>query len=125
MRALGLLATLFVLEAGCSQDSKKRKSQLVPEQNESMTEIESAVRRVVGERLRVKPESLDMKAPIADELDVVQIVMTLEERLMFDIPDQIIEKHSKAKLGEPACKLSPAQLVVIAEESRALADRKR
>lgn len=135
MLRFNLLAVILALVAGCTQDSPVKKAEEKPvkgeekqttSQNKIMKdEVEPVVRVVVAERLRIKPESLDMKKPIADELDVVQVVMTLEERFMFDIPDAVIEKHSKAKLGEPACKLSPSQLVGIVEESRMLAAKKR
>jgi acyl carrier protein len=123
------LSAFLALIAGCAQEqqvSKNNQEKLVALQSKTTKDdVEPIVRIVVADRLKVKPSSLDMKKPIADELDVVQVVMTLEERFMFEIPEAVIEKHSKAKLGEPACKLSPLQLVAIVEESRSLAEKKR
>ena len=98
MIRLSVLAILLVPVAGCSQnagsDAKNRDERQVGP-NTPKSDIEPIVRRVVGERLKVKPESLDMRKPIADELDVVQIVMTLEDRLMFEIPDRVITGPQK------------------------------
>ena len=120
MLRLGSNAIVFACMLGCVQSSS---TEAKPDQDQTRTkpkdeQVEAIVRSVVAERLRLKPQSLDMKAPLSDELDVLDIVMTLEERFMVEIPDRIIEKHSGAKLGEPTCKLSPSQLVAIVEESR-------
>ena len=113
--------------AGCAQDSapgakNRDENYAVSREETKQPDFELVVRRVVGERLKVKPESLDMTKPISDELDVVQIVMTLEERFVILIPDKIIEKHGKGKLGDLSCKLTPSQLVAIVKESWELAD---
>jgi acyl carrier protein len=125
--------SLLVVALGCtmgctygsSANGSKTEQQPVDSQDKkSKNDVEPVVRGVVAERLRVKPQSIDMNKPIVDELGVVQIVMTLEERFKIEIPDKIIDQHGHAKLGEPACKLSPFQLVAIVEESRKLAAKK-
>ena len=84
-------------------------------------EVESIVRDVVAAQLHVDPKKLDMKKPIADEIDAVLIVMDLEERCNLEIPDPIIKKHTRTDLGDPGCKPSPAQLVAIITESKSAA----
>jgi acyl carrier protein len=128
MRRVGFLLLLPMCILGCEQRSTTdTKSQLDSKLQTHQPEadgVEGVVRRVVSERLRVNPQSLDMNKAIADELDVVQVVMTLEERFAVEIPDRVIEKHAGAKLGAPKCKPSPAQLIEIVKDSKQLAAKK-
>lgn len=97
----------------------------VPKAINSNEGVESIVRREVAARLRVNPQSLDMKQAIADGVDVIHIVMSLEERFVLEIPESVIVKHVGVELGNLACKPSPMQLVAIVSESQELAARKK
>jgi acyl carrier protein len=128
MRRIGFLQVLCACLLGCDQrpstDDKDQANLKVRPQQQDAEMVEDIVRSVVSDRLRVKPQTLDMNKAIPDELDVVHIVMTLEERFVVEIPDQVIEKLVGAKLGDPKCKPSPALLVQIVRESRELANKK-
>ena len=53
-----------------------------------------------------------------DDLDLVEIVMTLEEKLGVVISDQMIEKYAGEKITEWP-KSTPMELVRIVEECKA------
>jgi acyl carrier protein len=82
---------------------------------------EKSVRTVIGELLKVDPASIAMDCFIsdpplkADELDLVEIVMELEDRNNVEFSDEAIEKHLGGKLGGgggPA-RITPNQLALI------------
>lgn len=60
-------------------------------------EIQSRVRKIVGEQLGVKEEEITPEASFvddlgADSLDTVELVMALEEEFETEIPDEDAEK---------------------------------
>ncbi len=77
-------------------------------------DAERTVREVVAKTLNVNPASLNMDAPIsdpplnADDLDLVEMVMELEERLSIQIPDALVEKHVGGAF--PAGKKAPVRI---------------
>jgi acyl carrier protein len=128
MQRVGFLLVFSVCALGCDRrsgtDNKSHPDTKPQTQQPEADEVERVVRQIVSDHLRVDPQSLDMKKAIADELDVVDIVMTLEEQFTLEIPDRVIAKHTGARFGDPKCKPSPAQLVEIVRESRQLSVKK-
>jgi acyl carrier protein len=100
------LLLVAVLAMGCS--------------NTNETEIQ--VRKVIAAQLKTSPQAIDMNRSLGeqkgDALDLVEMVMTLEEKLGVVISDQMIEKYVGAKM-EQWPKLTPKQLVRIVEECKA------
>jgi len=88
------------------------------------SETEISVRKIIAAQLKGTPEAIQMNVPLrdqkADDLHLVEILMTLEERFEVKIPDQIIEKYAGGKVGHTWSKLTPSQLVQIVEECKAL-----
>jgi acyl carrier protein len=104
---------------GCNSEAEPRKSsstQAAPDATES------AVRAVISELLKVDSAAIPMDLPIsdpplkADELDVVEIVMELEERLGIEVSDAAIERYA-GKLGKGPIRITPNQLVAIVREA--------
>jgi acyl carrier protein len=86
-------------------------------------EHEEIVRAVIAELMNVDLASIDMNQPLsapplkADELDLVEMVMELEDRLGIVIPDADLEQAA-GTLGKGPVQLTPAQLVTIVGNAR-------
>jgi acyl carrier protein len=93
--------------------------------------VEKAVRAVISDYLKVDPTAIEMNNPLsnpplkADALDLVQIVMTLEERLGVDISDAELERQTAIKLGQGFARITPAQLVSVARTAPKLERSKK
>jgi len=62
-----------------------------------MENIEDHVKKIIADRLSLKPEDVKNSASFvddlgADSLDTVELVMALEEEFELDIPDEEAEK---------------------------------
>ncbi len=94
-----------------------------PQNAKPAADIEKTVRAVIAEQLKVNADTIDMKKPLsgpplkADELDIVELVMTLEERLGVEIPDSAIDKYGGLMPKNGSSRLSPADLVSIAADA--------
>jgi acyl carrier protein len=86
------------------------------------------VRTVIADQLKVDPASIVMDRPIsepplkADELDLVEIVMTLEEQRGVEISDAALERYGN--LGD-SLRITPNQLASVVREARSDGQRKR
>src|ERR1019366_2588919 len=82
---------LLVL-VGCGESNPEK-----PKAANASPEVERVVRAVVARQLKVKADGIDMKKPLsalnADDLDIVEMVMDLEEQLDITIPDSAIERY--------------------------------
>lgn len=96
---LSLLAAL--LQAGCGSATPHQHSERAPRQVGSGESASSEYQRIVarisgivGEQLDLNVREVDMNAPLskqkkaADELDVVEIVMSVEEAFNIEIKDE-------------------------------------
>jgi acyl carrier protein len=111
----------LLVVSGCSSEAKPDKgstSQATPDADEQV------VRAVISEKFKVDPVAIAMDKPIsepplkADDLDIVEIVMELEERLLVQVSDKAIERYNSAKLGNGGkVGITPNQLVTIVKES--------
>jgi acyl carrier protein len=81
--------------------------------------VERVVREVIADLLEVDAAVIPMDRPIsdpplkADDLDVVEIVMEVEERLGIEIADAAIERQAGGTLE----RITPNQLVSVAREA--------
>jgi acyl carrier protein len=84
--------------------------------------VERTVRAAIADLLKVDASSIPMDQPIsspplkADELDLVEIVLELEERLDIEIDDATVERQA-GPLGKGPLRITPNQLVTIAREA--------
>ncbi len=96
-----LCVALTILQAGCSggrPDSTPAANAPVVARGQSNSdkpqEPSARVTKIVAEILSLKPEEVDVDAPLtkqknpADELDVVEIVMGVEEAFNIEIKDE-------------------------------------
>ncbi len=83
---------------------------------------EKVVRQVIGKLLKADPASIAMDKSIAapplkaDELDIVEIVMDLEERLHIEVSDAAIERYNGGQLSA-AVRITPNQLIAMVKEA--------
>jgi acyl carrier protein len=84
---------------------------------------EKAVREVIADLLKVDAEAIPMDRPIsdppltADDLDLVEIVMELEDRLGIEIADADIEGQPGGALGKGPVRITPNQLAAVARKA--------
>jgi acyl carrier protein len=112
-----MLLLLFISLAGPSGCSPRSTATTQLEHGDRATELEKAaqkndsdilalrktVRKVIAQHLAVSVDLVDMDKPLceppckADDLDLVEIVMALEERLAIEIPDKMLEDRLKER----------------------------
>jgi acyl carrier protein len=114
-----ILISLIVILIGCSSEREPTKGPEIQAQSDGN---KSAVRAVISEILKLEAAAIPMDRPIsdpplkADELDLVEIIMELEDRLGVKISDATVELYA-GKLGKGPIKVTPNQLVLLVEQS--------
>jgi acyl carrier protein len=79
---------------GASPTIKSRSTSAGQDSNKLSQEVLARVTQIVAESLRLKPEEVNVDAPLskqknpADELDVVEIVMMVEEAYQVEVKDE-------------------------------------
>ncbi len=136
LRARLMILTLGLL-AGCSSEPQSEPSDLAesgepkpnvlatptprpstskPNPPDAPLTAQAAVQSAIAKQFQIAPSTIEMHHPLgnaplnADELDVVELVMEIEETLHVTIPDEA--------LGTNPLKLTPARLVEIVEQAR-------
>jgi len=83
--------------------SKKKKFGPAWYEENSMSNIEERVKKIVGEQLGVKDDIANDASFVddlgADSLDTVELVMALEEEFECEIPDDEAEKITTVQLA--------------------------
>lgn len=80
-------------------------------------EAEAAVRHAIAELFDVEPSGIDMQQPLSgeplglDDLDFVELVIEIEDRLGVVIEDEEIEALVGAPLDDSWTRVTPAMLV--------------
>jgi acyl carrier protein len=111
--------------ASNTEQPKGRSNQGTPDA------AEKAVRAVISDLLKVDSSAIPMDKPIsepplkADDLDLVEIVMELEERQGVEISDAALERYAGGKFGKGPIRITPNQLVLIVREAPKLKESKR
>jgi acyl carrier protein len=95
------LVTILSLLAGCGNKSHSQNSNLKPEDDKptrsvssDYEQILSGVRNIVAKQLSLDASAIDVDVPLskqkvaADELDVVEIIMKVEETFGIEIKDE-------------------------------------
>ena len=129
---LSTLAIVVLADTGCTSASQKAEDKEtiaasnVPEQRRDQDDVDQILTIVAG-YFEIDPAQIELYAPIndlpssADELDVVQLLMAIEERLNVEIKDEELERLlDTAELSELPHRLSVdtlAQLVAAARSS--------
>ncbi|HEU4511344.1 MAG TPA: phosphopantetheine-binding protein [Pyrinomonadaceae bacterium] len=106
---LSLLACL--LQAGCNRSTRDDSSKGTPRSAGSASaeyqQIVDKISDIVGDQLNLNPSEVDVDRPLsqqknpADDLDVVEIIMTVEQA--FDIPisdEEVARDLSVRKLAD-------------------------
>jgi acyl carrier protein len=105
---------------GCTSNSEPTN----PAANQTAAdELNNAVRAVISEILKVDPSTIQMDKPIsdpplkADDLDLVEIVMELEDRLSIEISDAPSSGIPAPYPGKSSFKLLQINLVAIVRDA--------
>jgi acyl carrier protein len=111
--AIALIATLILL-SGCenkfsqTSNSKARVDKPTQVVSSDPEQILSGIRNIVAKQLNLEASAVDVDAPLAkqkvaaDELDVVEIIMGIEETFGIEIKDEEVsnpEGHLKNDLS--------------------------
>ena len=121
-----LRVLVVVLAAGCSGAPESNGTGPAPAKD-----ADRAVREAMASVFDVKPSSVDMNRPLgdppfnADELDLVELVMEVEERLGVEIPDAKIEELEAGQPKKAPVRVTPAQLVEIARQAKPASKSKK
>ena len=123
----GVLALL--LQAGCGnappqQPAERKPGEIAPLQSASSDNqrIVEKISGIVGKQLDLQVREVDVNAPLskqkkaADELDVVEIIMSVEEAFGVEIKDEEVG----ASLEEVSRDLSVKKLADIVSKKRSL-----
>ena len=107
--------------AGCSGQPQPAGATADPA---ASRDPEVAVRAAIAAQFKLDPLAIDMSRPLseapynADDLDLVELVMEIEEKLGVRIADERMEEMSGGKLGKTAIRITPAQLVILAKQAK-------
>jgi acyl carrier protein len=114
------LVGLLVLVLGCTANTESPKGQ---PGDVKLDAAEKMVRAVIAEQMKVDASAIRMDNSIsdpptkADDLDLVEIVMTLEERVGVEITDAAIERYLGGKMINAPPRITPNQLARIVREA--------
>jgi acyl carrier protein len=113
---------------GCTSNTepgKGKSKQALPDNPEKV------VRDVISAQMNVDSSAIQMDKPIsdppinADDLDLVEILMELEDRLGVEISDDAVERYAREKPGKGTARITPNQLMSIIQESPKVKELKR
>jgi acyl carrier protein len=111
---------LIVAAIGCASSTEPPNAST---KENSPDAAEKLVRAVIADLLKVDSASIQMDKPIsdpplkADDLDLVEIVMELEERHGIEIADAAVERYIGGKLRKGPVPITPNQLALIVREA--------
>lgn len=113
---------MAVVICGCDSKSAPVEGRTAPVAStpgqSALTAEQKTVRTILAEQFKVEPSAIGMDQPItepplsADDLDLVEIVMELEDRFGISIPDTSVPLVSEKS------QLTPNQLVSVVQEAQ-------
>jgi len=110
--AAGVVICLFLSGCGDSTQSQRAKQQ--------GPSVVDGVRSEVATILKKKANEIDVSKPLvaqgADELDIVEIVMAVEEAFKAEIPDSVIGE----KIGEVSKTLTVEKLAEVVSKQKGI-----
>jgi len=110
--AAGVVICLFLSGCGDSTQSQRAKQQ--------GPSVVDGVRSEVATILKKKANEIDVSKPLvaqgADELDIVEIVMAVEEAFKVEIPDSVIGE----KIGEVSKTLTVEKLAEVVSKQKGI-----
>lgn len=110
---------LLTAVVGCSANSNPSNEVRIDKAPDS---VERVMLLIIAEHMNLDASEIPMDKPIsdppikADELDLIEIVMSLEERCGVQINDKSLEPYLGDKLGAMP-RITPNQLVAIVRKS--------
>ena len=117
MNFRAILWIVIVSIAGCTNAAPEN-----PPRRAAAANPEVAVRAAIAELLDVDANAIDLRKPLsemgADDLDIVEIVMSIEERLNVMISDEALARIEGKRGGEAPVRVTGADLVTLARDAR-------
>ncbi len=121
--ALALL--LFSAATGCDRGPRRISDPVVVVRSDDRgpSTDEAAIIVILGKHFGKEPEEIQRSTSLkdlgADELDLVEVVMELEEAFHVSIPDEAIEKAAGAATKDnPLKALTASKLAALVEDAR-------
>jgi acyl carrier protein len=114
------LALLLLAVSGCAAKPESPKAAI---QQAAPDAAEKLVRSVLVEQFKIDPSALPMDKSIsepplkAEDLDLFEIVMKLEQRQGIQISDAALERYLGKDWGKGPLRITPNQLVTIVREA--------
>ena len=117
-RYLFIVGLVFAIN-GCASKSGPANAP----SNQNVDEAGRAVRDVISKILKVDHSAIRMDKPLsdpplkADDLDLVEIVLELEDHLGIEISDAALERYAGAVSGKGPPRITPNQLASIVRDA--------
>lgn len=121
--AIALMTTLSLL-SGCANKSHSQPSNLKPEGDKPIRSVSSddeqilsRIRNIVAKQLSLDASAIDVDVPLskqkvaADELDVVEIIMNVEDAFGIEIKDEEVS-NPEGRLNDDLSVRKLADIVV-------------
>jgi acyl carrier protein len=104
----GLILSIALISTGCGHDPTPPPPAAVRRPFKEQAGVENAITRVLAEQFNKKPEEIRTTTSLhdlgADELDLVEITMQLEETFDVTIADESLEKAGRSSGMEATLK---------------------
>jgi acyl carrier protein len=116
---------LFSAATGCDIGPRPLSGPVavVRSHDRGLSADEAAIIVILGKQFGKEPEKIQSSTSLkdlgADELDLVEVVMELEEEFQVSIPDGAVQKAAgEATMDNMLKSLTPPKLVALVEEAR-------
>jgi acyl carrier protein len=121
----GLALWLFSAATGCDVGPRPLSGPVavVKSHDRGLSTDEAAIIVILGKQFGKQPDEIQSSNSLkdlgADELDLVEVVMELEEEFQISIPDGAVQKAAgEATMDNMLKRLTPPKLAALVEEAR-------